>query len=90
MPQVRFTSALSAFFPGLKPMEVKGNTVREIMDQLAAQFSGFDRYILDEKGALRKHVNIFVNQALIHDRVGLTDPVALNDEVFIIQALSGG
>lgn len=71
-------------------MEVTGNTVREVMDGLAAHFPGFDRYILDEKGALRKHVNIFVNQSLIHDRQNLSDALAPSDEVFFIQALSGG
>lgn len=90
MAQVRFTSALTAFIPGLRPMEVAGETVREVMDALASQFPHLDRYVLDERGALRKHVNIFVNNSLIHDRTGLSDRVSQKDEIFVIQALSGG
>lgn len=90
MPTVRFTSALAAFFPGLKPMELEGGTVREIMNALTEIYPNLNRYVLDEKGALRKHVNIFVNQQLITDKVGLSDTVGPTDEIFVIQALSGG
>ena len=37
-------------------------------------------YILDDQGALRKHVAIFVNHELIHDRTKLSDPVHINDD----------
>lgn len=47
-------------------------------------------YLLDEHGRLRKHVSIYVNDRAIADRIGLTDPVGEEDEVFVFQALSGG
>jgi len=47
-------------------------------------------YILDDQHRLRKHVNIFINDAAISDRVTLSDAVAENDRVFVFQALSGG
>lgn len=46
--------------------------------------------MLDDQCALRKHVAIFLNQELIRDRIGLSDPVGENDEIYVVQALSGG
>ena len=46
--------------------------------------------ILDDEGALRKHVSIVVNGATIRDRAGLSDAVGPDAEIFVMQALSGG
>ena len=43
-----------------------------------------------ERGRLRKHVNCFVNDHPVQDRVALSDAVAPDDEVYVFQALSGG
>lgn len=51
---------------------------------------GFAFYICDERGRLRRHVNIFVEEERIADRQRLTDRVEPNSRVFILQALSGG
>lgn len=69
---------------------VKGGTVQQVLEgyfQANPQVRG---YVLDDQGALRKHVAIFLNQEPIHDRTGLSDPVRENDEIFVVQALSGG
>ncbi len=47
-------------------------------------------YVLDDQGMLRKHVAIFVNTELIRDRVGLSDPLRTGDDIYVVQALSGG
>jgi molybdopterin converting factor small subunit len=47
-------------------------------------------YLLDDQGAVRKHVAIFHNRKLIVDRANLSDALADGDEIFIVQALSGG
>lgn len=70
--------------------EVRGPTLRTALDHYFAANPRVRGYVLDDQGAVRKHVAIFVNQALIRDRTGLTDPVAEQDEIFIAQALSGG
>ncbi|HAA14440.1 MAG TPA: molybdenum cofactor biosynthesis protein MoaD, partial [Cytophagales bacterium] len=44
----------------------------------------------DDQGQLRKHVNVFVGNTLIADRIGLSDALTAQDEVYIMQALSGG
>jgi hypothetical protein len=47
-------------------------------------------YVLDDVGAVRKHVAVFVDGDLITDRVGLTDQVTPTSTVHVFQALSGG
>ena len=46
--------------------------------------------MLDEQGALRPHMVIFVDNEPIHDRVQLSDAVSPDGELFVMQALSGG
>jgi molybdopterin synthase sulfur carrier subunit len=47
-------------------------------------------FVLDDQGAVRWHVAIFLNGQLIQDRRQLSDPVGDGDEIFVAQALSGG
>ena len=90
MPTVRFTSHLQRFFPSLSEIEVEGESVAEVVAALEERFPGLRAYIVDDQGALRQHVNIFVRKELIEDRMALSDPVEAHDEVYILQALSGG
>jgi sulfur-carrier protein len=72
------------------PCAVAGRTVGEA---LAAVFAANERargYILDERGALRKHMMIYINGEPINDRESLGDPVSEGSEIAIFQALSGG
>ena len=60
------------------------------MNALDEKYPGLAAYVVDERGAPRKHVNIFLDDELIHDRQKLQDPVAADDRIYIFQALSGG
>jgi len=90
MAQVKFTSHLQRFFPDLQPGEIEGQTIAEIIIALDKRYPGIAAYIVDEHGALRKHVNIFVGDGLVNDREKLSDAVSSADRVYIFQALSGG
>jgi hypothetical protein len=89
MPRVSFTPHLQRFIDA-PPREVTGTTVAEALAQVFADNPRLRGYVLDEHGAARKHVTIFVDDAAIADRLALTDPVGSNSEIFILQALSGG
>jgi hypothetical protein len=72
------------------PAEVGGSCVRAVLE---AVFEGNPRargYVLDDRGALRKHMTVFVNGEHVRDRDGLSDPVPGGAEVDVFQALSGG
>ncbi|MCP4429327.1 MAG: MoaD/ThiS family protein [Chloroflexi bacterium] len=91
MARVKFTRHLARFFPTLGDnVNVPGQTVAEIVAALDEQYPGLAAYIVNERGALRRHVNIFIGQDLICDRETLQDAVKENDQVYIFQALSGG
>jgi hypothetical protein len=47
-------------------------------------------YVLDEQGCVRRHVAVFINGQMLHDRSDLARPLGVADSVFIAQALSGG
>jgi molybdopterin converting factor small subunit len=93
MATVRFTKHLIRFFPDLANqaiIEAQGDTVAGVVNALDEKYPGLAAYVVDEQGALRKHVNIFLDDELIHDRQKLQDPVAEDDRIYIFQALSGG
>ena len=90
MPRVRFTSHLRKFFDGLEETTVDGATVAEVLANLEKQHPGLGDYLRDESGALRKHVNVFIGSELLIDRRSLGDEVAESDDIYIMQALSGG
>jgi molybdopterin converting factor small subunit len=57
---------------------------------IEANYPGLSAYLVEDNGALRQHVNIFINDTFIRDRKRLSDRVSAGDEVHVIQALSGG
>ncbi|MBO3697218.1 MoaD/ThiS family protein [Roseivirga sp. E12] len=90
MAVVKFTSNLKRFYPDLSPLEVSGKTVSEILNEIETRYTGLKDYIVDENGTLRKHVNIFIGNEMVKDREGLKDELDERDEVYVMQALSGG
>ena len=69
---------------------VCGPTVRDALDEYFDAFPAVRSYVLDEHGAVRKHVAIFVGDDQIIDRSHLSDAVTDDGIVYIFQALSGG
>lgn len=90
MATVQFTKALKRFFPQLEPLEVSAKTVLDLIVQIESRYPGMKNYLLDNSGAVREHVNIFIGEEKIKDLHKLSDQLRDEDEVFILQALSGG
>ncbi len=92
MVKVELTRHLYEFFPDLKGKEllIEASTVAEVVRALERIAPGFAFYVCDERGSLRTHVNVFVEEERIADRVHLTDRLKPDSRVFIIQSLSGG
>jgi len=89
MPIVTFTPNIQRHV-NCPPSKVQGETVRQVLD---AVFEGNPQargYVLDDQGAVRQHMNVFVDGRQIRDRQHLTDPVARDGEIYVAQALSGG
>lgn len=65
-------------------------TVRSALDAYFELHPGVRSYVLDDAGAVRKHVAVFVDGDLITDRAGLTDGLTQLSTIHVFQALSGG
>jgi molybdopterin synthase sulfur carrier subunit len=85
-----------AFTPNLRrhvacpDVAVDGATVRAVLDAVFAANPPLRGYVLDDQGALRKHMVIFLDGRQVVDRAGLSDPVGADAEIYVMQALSGG
>ncbi|MFM7044446.1 MAG: MoaD/ThiS family protein [Ilumatobacteraceae bacterium] len=89
MARVVFTKNLQRHVP-CPPTEQSGDTVREVLDRVFAAQPRLRGYVVDERGALRKHMSVFVDGVLIADRATLGDAVGPHSEIYVMQALSGG
>jgi len=89
VPTVSFTPALRRFLE-TPTMVVRGGTAREALDSVFALRPALRGYVLDDQGALRRHVAVYVNGRAVKDRGRLDDPVGPDDEIHVFQALSGG
>jgi len=89
MGQVRFASSLQRHL-ACPPGPVAGASVREALDAVFADNPRLRGYVLDDQGRLRRHVNVFVNSRAVADRMRLSDRVRPDDDIHVIQALSGG
>jgi molybdopterin synthase sulfur carrier subunit len=89
LPRITFTRALERFVKA-SPAAVEGATVGEALTAVFAVQPTLRGYVLDDQGALRRHVAVYVNGAAVRDRTRLSDPLCSDDEVYVFQALSGG
>jgi hypothetical protein len=89
MPTIAFTPALERFL-AVPSVEVEGRTLGESLAAAFASRPALRGYVLDDQGALRQHVAVCINGHSAADRIRLTDPVGPRDEIYVLQALSGG
>jgi sulfur-carrier protein len=92
MVKVELTRHLYRFFPHLegRSIEVPAASAAQVVAELEKIAPGIAFYVCDERGSLRPHVNMFVDNELIADRRALTDALRPGSRVHILQALSGG
>jgi sulfur-carrier protein len=81
---------LRAYCKGDSELRLSAPSVRAILDELERQHPSLYRGICDDTGAVRRHVNLFVNNDHMRDRDGLDTVLVAGDEVFILPAVSGG
>jgi sulfur-carrier protein len=89
MAVVHFTSNLRRHVD-CRSMQAEGGSVRDVLDKVFAANSRLETYVLDDQRVLRKHMRILVNGRAITDLQKQSDAVGPDDEVWVMQALSGG
>ena len=86
MPTVCLREPLRRLAGNSAEHAVEGGTVGEALRELERAHPAAGGWILDERGVLRRHINVFVNGEL----GGQDTPVVAEDRIDILPAISGG
>jgi len=85
--KVHIPSPLLSYTNQENDVEANGLTIAEMLHDLNCQFPGIRFRMIDEQDSIRPHMKIFVNgEQVWRLEAALKD----SDEVYILQALSGG
>ena len=87
---IRIPTTLRPMAGGKSTVQVDGATVGEVLGNLDAAHPGFRDRLLDDDGALRRFVNVFVADDDVRYLQGLDTPVPDGETVAIIPAVAGG
>jgi molybdopterin synthase sulfur carrier subunit len=87
---VRIPTPLRSITKGNAEVQVKGTTVDDVMQDLERQFPGLRERLLDEKGELRRFINLYVNEEDVRFLQGRTTTLKDGDTVSIVPAIAGG
>ncbi|MGH9831707.1 MAG: MoaD/ThiS family protein [Blastocatellia bacterium] len=85
--KVHIPSPLLSYTNQQNDVEANGSSIAEALDDLNRQYPGIRFRMIDEQDAIRPHMKIFVNGEQVW---GLETALEDSDEVYILQALSGG
>lgn len=88
--KVRIPTPLQKLTKDKPEVEAKGANIQELIEDLDKNFPGIKTRIYDEKGALRRFINIYVNEEDIRFLQGDKTTLQDADEVSIIPAIAGG
>jgi len=75
---------------GASELDLSATNLRAVLEELERRYPALYRSVCDETGAVRRHINLFVNTHHMRDRHGLDTPLCPGDEVTILPAVSGG
>jgi sulfur-carrier protein len=81
---------LRTYGGGVAELPLCANTVQAVLDDLERTRPALYRNVCDETGAVRRHLNIFVNADHVRDLAGLDTTLRPGDVVTIVPAVSGG
>ncbi len=72
------------------PWQESPGSLRDVLDRVFSREPRLRSYFLDDQGAVRHHVAVFIDGESVTDRQALSVPVPDGAEVHLLQALSGG
>lgn len=87
---IRIPTPLQKLTKDQAEVSADGSTVEELIGHLERQFPGIKGRLCDERGKLRRFVNVYVNEEDIRFLQQEATPVKSGDEVSIIPAIAGG
>ncbi len=87
---VRVPTILRTYTAGESEVSAEGSTLSEVLDSLDATYPGIKGRIVDEQGALRRFVNVYVGNDDVRFLDGLATSTADGAQVSVIPAVAGG
>jgi molybdopterin synthase sulfur carrier subunit len=81
---------LRQYCGGARELVLHAASVRETLERLEHEHPSLYRNVCDETGAVRRHINVFVNSDHMRDRDGLDTELVSGDTIIILPAVSGG
>lgn len=90
MARVRLPTVLRRYAGGEAWVEAAGGTVRQVLADLGTRYPTLAHHLLDERGDVRRYVNVFVRDEEIRTLQYLDTAVGPADEVLIIPSVAGG
>jgi molybdopterin synthase sulfur carrier subunit len=88
--KVRIPTPLRKLTNNEELVEINSNTIGEAITELQNRFPGIQERLVDEKGEVRRFVNVYVNEEDIRFLKNRETPLKDGDEVSIIPAIAGG
>jgi sulfur-carrier protein len=87
---IHIPAPLRSYCGGSSTLSLSAPDVRTALAQIERSHPALYRGVCDETGAVRRHVNLFVNASHVRDREGLDTPLVAGDVLTILPAVSGG
>jgi molybdopterin synthase sulfur carrier subunit len=87
---VRIPTILRSYTGGASEVDANGATLSAVLDSLEADHPGIRARILDEQGAIRRFVNVYVGNDDVRFLESLDTPTPDGTQISVIPAVAGG
>ncbi|MGJ9411505.1 MoaD/ThiS family protein [Aeromicrobium sp. CF4.19] len=87
---VRIPTILRSYTDDTSQVSAEGATLTEVLDSLESNHPGIKARIVDDNGALRRFVNVYVAEEDVRFAQGLDTPTPDQTQISIIPAVAGG
>ena len=87
---VRIPTILRTYTGGESEVSAEGDTLAAVLDDLDATYSGIKGRILDDQGAIRRFVNVYVGNDDVRFLDNLATPTPEGTQISVIPAVAGG
>ena len=90
MSTIKIPTPLRPYAGGQIKIEVQGETVAEVLDQLVEDYPDIRQHIMNGDNELRPFVNLFLNGENVKDLQGGETPLGKDDRLMLIPSIAGG
>ena len=88
--RVHIPAPLRRLTGGQGVVRIEGDSVGVLIRNLEAEYAGIGAKLCDENGAVRRYINLYVNDEDIRFLDGMDTPLRDGDRVAIVPAIAGG